>query len=100
MKIAVAPSRRSASAAGERIGRNPFVGKELRIAEDDAPPFDRAERAAPGRRVEVDDVARDDAAILRGLDDCQRERMLGRPLDRGGKTQQLGFVEAGRRHDG
>ena len=33
------------------------------------------------------------------IDDRQRERMLGGPLDRGGKPQQFGFVEAGRRHD-
>ena len=99
-KIAVAPS--SPQLVGRRRERadvDAVLAQEGRVAEHDLLALDRAERALAGRRVEVAHRRRGDAALLRGVDDGERERMLAGALDAGREAQDLGLGEALRRDD-
>ena len=79
----------------------PSSARNRRIAERHAPPSTMPSHALAGRRVEVEyrRRARCRARSCR-RDDRGRQRMLARPLEAGRQPQQLGFVEARRRHDG
>ena len=73
-------------ASAEPLVSTAVFAQEGRIAERDLASVDLADRAFPGRRVEVRDLA-SDPALLRRRDDGDRQRMLARPLDARSEAQ-------------
>ena len=95
--IAVAPSRRSASARASRSALGtPRSSNRPALPTATAPAADRAGDALAGDRRETGRVLQFDAAFLGRGDDRGGERVFARALEAGAERQHRRFVEARR----